>query len=53
LKGITTHKFENETQNFSVTFNSKKISKEQIIKAVESAESDFTVINWQFHKTTK
>ena len=53
LKGIKTHKFENETQIFTATFNSKKINKEQIINTVESAEGDFTVINWQFHRKTK
>ena len=53
LKGITTHKFENETQIFTTTFNPKKINKEQIIKAVESAEGDFTVINWEFHRIIK
>jgi len=50
LKGIKKHKFENEPQIFTTTFNPKKINKEQIIKAVESAEGDFTVINWQLHR---
>ena len=53
LKKITSHKFENETRIFTVTFKSKQVYKEKIINAVESAGNDFTVINWKFHTKTE
>ena len=47
LKGISSHKFDNQTRIFTVIFNSKEIKKGKIIEAVESVEEQFKVKNWK------
>ncbi len=47
LKGISSHKFDNQTRIFTVIFNSKEIKKGKIIEAVESVEEQFKVKNWE------
>jgi len=47
LKGISSHKFDNETWIFSVIFNPKEIKKGKIIESVESAEEQFKVKKWK------
>ena len=50
LDGIEKHSFDSSKILFTILFNSKKVSKEAIINAVENAGS-FTVRNWT--KTTR
>ena len=47
LKGVSLHKFDNETWIFSVIFNPKEIKKGKIIESVESAEKQFKVKKWK------
>ena len=47
LKGVSSHKFDNETWIFTVIFNPKEVKKEKIIEAVESEDGQFKVKNWK------
>ena len=47
LKGVSLHKFDNETWNFTVIFNPKVVKKREIIKVIESEEGQFKIKNWQ------
>ena len=46
LEGIISHSFELETRIFSVDYDSKVVSKQKIVKAIEPIR-DFKVINWE------
>ena len=47
LKGVSLHKFDNETWIFTVNFNPKKVKKREIIEVIESEEGQFKIKNWQ------
>ena len=47
LKGVSLHKFDNETWIFLVNFNPKEVKKREIIEVIESEEGQFKIKNWQ------
>jgi len=47
LKGVSLHKFDNETWIFTVNFNTKEVKKREIIEVIESEERQFKIKNWQ------
>jgi hypothetical protein len=47
LKGVSLHKFDNETWIFTVNFNTKEVKKREIIEVIESEEGHFKIKNWQ------
>ena len=47
LKGVSLHKFDNETWIFTVNFNTKEVIKREIIEVIESEERQFKIKNWQ------
>jgi len=47
LKGVSLHKFDNETWIFTVNFNTKEVKKREIIEVIESEERHFKIKNWQ------
>jgi len=47
LKGVSLHKFDNETWIFTVNFNPKEVKKRKIIEVIESEWGQFKIKNWQ------
>ena len=47
LKGVSLHKFDNETRLFSVNFNPKEVKKGEFIEVIESKGEQFKIKNWK------
>ena len=47
LKGVSLHKFDNETWIFTVAFNPKEVKKGKFKEAIESTEGQFNIKNWK------
>ena len=47
LKGVSSHKFDNESWTFTVNFNPKEVKMGEFIETIESAEGQFKIKNWK------
>ena len=48
LKGVSSHKFDNESWIFTVNFNPKEVKMGEFIETIESEEGQFKIKNWKF-----
>ena len=48
LKGVSSHKFDNESWTFTVNFNPKEVKKGEFIEVIESKGEQFKIKNWKF-----
>ena len=47
LKGVSSHKFDNESWIFTVNFNPKEVKMGEVIETIESEEGQFKIKNWK------
>ena len=47
LKGVSSHKFDNESWIFTVNFNPKEVEMGELIENIESEEEQFKIKNWK------
>ena len=47
LKGVSSHKFDNESWIFTVNFNPKEVKMGKFIETIESEEWQFKIKNWK------
>ena len=47
LKGVSSHKFDNESWIFTVNFNPKEVKMGEFIETIESEEGQFKIKNWK------
>ena len=47
LKGVSSHKFDNESWIFTVNFNPKEVEMGEFIEAIEAEEGQFKIMKWK------
>ena len=47
LKGVSSHKFDNESWIFTVNFNPKEVEMGEFIEAIEAEEEQFKIKKWK------
>ena len=47
LKGVSSHKFDNESWTFTVNFNPKEVKMGEFIETIKLDEGQFKIKNWK------